>query len=94
MESLQLSVINNALCFGLRAVSLSLKCSSSHVIFSATALLFNYAAYRKVSTDKRRENTLLLVLFFGGFFPPFFCKSQASLQVCVQMTGVQEFESY
>lgn len=68
MESLQLSVINNALCFGLWAVSLSLKCSSSRVIFCATALLFNYTAQRKVSTDKSSESTLLLVLVFVFFF--------------------------
>lgn len=57
MERLQLSVINNTLCFGLRAASLSLKCSSSHVIFGAAALLFNYTAQRKVSTDKSSEGT-------------------------------------
>lgn len=79
MESLQLSVINNALCFGLWAVSLSLKCSSSHVIFCATALLFNYTAQRKVSTDKSSESTLLLVLVFVFF--SFFYRSQVSLQI-------------
>lgn len=68
MESLQLSVINNALCFGLRAVSLSLKCFSSLVIFCATTLLFNYTAQRKVSTDKSSESTLLLMC---GFFLSF-----------------------
>jgi len=92
MESLQLSVINNPLYFGLRAASLSLRCSSSHVIFCATALLFNYTAQRKVSTDKSSESRLLLVLSFGVF--SFFYRSQVSLQIQVQMTGVQEFESY
>lgn len=71
MERLQLSVINNALCFGLWAARLSLKCSSSHVIFCAAAVLFNYTAQKKVSTDKSSESTLLLVLGFGFFSPPF-----------------------
>lgn len=79
MENLQLSMINNALCFDLWAARLSLKCSSSHVIFCATALLFNYTAQKKVSTDKNSERTLLLVLGFGFF--PFFYRSQVSLQI-------------
>lgn len=93
MQNVQLSVVSNALCFGLWVVSLSLKCSSPRVIFCVTALLFNYTAQRKVSTDKSSESSLLLVL---GFF--FFCFfsfiSQVPLQIQVQMTGVQEFGSY
>lgn len=65
MQNVQLSVVSNALCFGLWVVSLSLKCSSPRVIFCVTALLFNYTAQRKVSTDKSSESSLLLVL---GFF--------------------------
>lgn len=90
---MQLSVISNALCFGLRVISLSLKCSSPRVIFCVTALLFNYTAQRKVSTDKSSESSLFLVLVFV-VFAFFFYRSQVPLQIQVQMTGVQEFGSY